>query len=62
MNGRRLFGALLTSFAAASAAGAAEIPQYAFYSGNDVYGFCQNDRAVAFAYIAGLTTKPRTPR
>jgi hypothetical protein len=26
----------------------------AFYSGNDVYGFCQYDRAVAFAYIAGL--------
>jgi hypothetical protein len=39
---------------ATSAACAAEIPQYTFYSGNDVYGFCQHDRAVAFAYIAGL--------
>jgi Rap1a immunity proteins len=54
MNGRRLIGALLTSFAVASAVGAVELPRYAFYSGNDVYGFCQYDRAVAFAYIAGL--------
>jgi hypothetical protein len=38
----------------ASAAGAVEIPQRTFYSGNDVYGFCQHDRAVAFAYVAGL--------
>jgi hypothetical protein len=54
MNGRRLIGALLTSFAVASAAGAVELPRYAFYNGNDVYGFCQYDRVVAFAYIAGL--------
>jgi ABC-type sugar transport system substrate-binding protein len=38
----------------ASAAGATEIPLRTFYSGNDVYGFCQHDRAVAFAYVAGL--------
>jgi hypothetical protein len=38
----------------ASVAGAVELPPTTFYSGNDVYGFCQYDRAVAFAYVAGL--------
>ena len=38
----------------ASAASAAELPPTTFYSGNDVHGFCQHDRAVAFAYVAGL--------
>jgi hypothetical protein len=38
----------------ASAAGAVELPRASFYSGNDVYDFCQHDRAAAFAYIAGL--------
>jgi hypothetical protein len=35
-------------------AGAVELPPTSFYSGNDVYDFCQRDRAAAFAYIAGL--------
>jgi hypothetical protein len=38
----------------AASSGATEIPQTTFYSGNDVYGFCRHDRAVAFAYVAGL--------
>ena len=37
-----------------SAAGAVELPRASFYSGNDVYDFCQHDRAAAFAYVAGL--------
>jgi hypothetical protein len=39
---------------AASAAGAVALPPTTFYSGNDVYDFCQHDRAAAFAYVAGL--------
>jgi hypothetical protein len=39
---------------AASAAGTVELPPTTFYSGNDVYDFCQHDRAAAFAYVAGL--------
>jgi hypothetical protein len=38
----------------ASAAGAVELPPKTFYSGNDVYDFCQHGRAVAFSYVAGL--------
>jgi hypothetical protein len=39
---------------APSAAGAVTLPPTTFYSGNDVYDFCQHDRAAAFAYVAGL--------
>ncbi|UPK04517.1 Rap1a/Tai family immunity protein [Bradyrhizobium sp. 170] len=38
----------------ASAAHAAEVPPTAFYSGNDVYDWCRNDRRAAFSYVAGL--------
>ena len=37
-----------------TAARATEIPQQTFYSGKDVYGFCQRDRTTALAYTAGL--------
>lgn len=33
---------------------AAEVPPTAFYSGNDVYDWCRNDRRAAFSYVAGL--------
>lgn len=39
---------------AASAASAVELPRTSFYSGNDVYDFCQHDRTTAFGYVAGL--------
>lgn len=39
---------------AASAASAVELPLRTFYSGNDIYGFCQHDRGSAFTYVAGL--------
>lgn len=33
---------------------AAEVPPTAFYSGNDVYDWCRNDRRAGFSYVAGL--------
>lgn len=39
---------------AGTVAGAAEVPPTAFYSGNDIYDWCRNDRRAAFSYVAGL--------
>jgi hypothetical protein len=30
------------------------VPPTGFYSGNDVYEWCRNDRRPAFSYVAGL--------
>ena len=38
----------------ASAAHGAEVPPHAFFSGNDVYDWCQYDRKAAQSYVAGL--------
>jgi hypothetical protein len=51
---RRLIATLCFCILVVPAAGAVELPATAFYSGNDVYDFCQHDRTAAFAYVAGL--------
>ncbi|WP_183117551.1 Rap1a/Tai family immunity protein [Bradyrhizobium diazoefficiens] len=33
---------------------AAEVPPHAFFSGNDIYDWCQHDRKAAQSYVAGL--------
>jgi hypothetical protein len=33
---------------------AAEVPRHTFFSGNDVYDWCQYDRKAATSYVAGL--------
>lgn len=38
----------------ASSAHTAEVPSHAFFSGNDVYQWCQRDKAMAQSYVAGL--------
>jgi hypothetical protein len=52
---KRTTSFLILASLAASTAGATDIPLRTFYSGNDVYDFCQHDRAVAFASSQALT-------
>jgi hypothetical protein len=33
---------------------AAEVPSHSFFSGNDVYDWCQHDRKAAQSYVAGM--------
>lgn len=54
MGGIRASLVAMTLGLAGTAAGAAEVPPTAFYSGNDIYDWCRNDRRAAFSYVAGL--------
>ena len=38
----------------ASSACATEIPAFSFFTGNDIYGWCQHDKEMAQGYTAGL--------
>jgi Rap1a immunity proteins len=46
--------AFLVACLALPAAHAAEVPSHSFFSGNDVYDWCQHDREAAQSYVAGL--------
>jgi hypothetical protein len=50
----RAAAAALFAVCLASPAHTAEVPSTAFYSGNDVYDWCRNDRRAAFSFVAGL--------
>jgi Rap1a immunity proteins len=49
---KTMFAAALISVLTVPAA--AEVPDKTFFSGNDVYQWCQHDKATAQAYVGGL--------
>jgi Rap1a immunity proteins len=50
----RIMCAVATLFTLTLSAFAGEIPAKSFFSGNDVYQWCQHDKMMAQAYVAGM--------
>ena len=50
----RMMIVVATLFALAPPALAGEVPSKTIYTGNDIYQWCQHDKEMAHAYVAGM--------